>query len=245
MFVPPTGPGVPAANATDAWTSATTSCRQAKNYVADLRVSGRAGTQSIPGLSVQTALTSDGDIYMSATASGRSIFLLSGTAREATLWLRREDRAVVAPPGAIIEAILGVALPPDRLLSVFSGCITRAFDVTSSTQHDRVLAIQTPDARVYLEPVAAGWRTRAGEVEGFSVELERKTSQWPEKVWIQTAAGRTPAARLNISVSDAEANGTIPPNVFTPPAGAGRAASMTIEELRSSYAWKERGSSPR
>ena len=244
MFVPPAGPGVPAANASDAWASATTNCRQSQTYKGRLHVSGRAGDQRIWPLAVDTGLTSDGAIYMSATTSGQSIFVLAGTARQATLWLRREDRAVVAEPGAIIEAILGVPLPPDRLLSVLTGCITRTFDVTSSAQHNSILTIQTPDARVYLERDAVGWRARAGEVDGFSVELVGKSSALPEKVWIRTASGRSPEARLDVKVSEAETNSVIPASLFTPPAGAARAQPMKLEELRLSGG-KERGSTPR
>lgn len=244
MFIPPAGPGVPASNATEAWASATTACRQSQNYKAILHVSGRAGGDSLWPLAVETALTSDGSIYMSATTSGQSIFVLSGTATQSTLWLRREDRAVVAPPGAIIEAMLGVALPPDRLLSVLTGCITRTFDVTSSAQHNSLLTVQTSDARVYLEQFAAGWRARAGDVDGFSVELGRKKSALPENVWIRSATGRTPQASLDVKVSDAETNSTIPESFFTPPAGAARAQPMKLEELRFSGG-KDRGSVPR
>jgi hypothetical protein len=244
MFVPPAGPGVPAANAADAWASATSACRQSQNYKAILHVSGRAGDERLWPLAVETALTSDGAIYMSATTSGQSIFVLSGTAKESTLWLRREDRAVVAPPGAIIESMLGVALPPDRLLSVLTGCITRTFDVTSSAQHNSILAIHTSDARVYLEQLATGWRARAGDVDGFSVELGRKGSPLPENVWIRTAAGRSPQASLDVKVSEAETNSTIPASFFAPPPGAARAQPMKLEELRFSGG-KDRGSSPR
>jgi len=244
MFVPPAGPGVPAANASDAWSSATTACRQSQNYKALLHVSGRAGDQGLWPFAVETALTSDGAIYMHATTSGQSIFVLSGTAKQSTLWLRKEDRAVVAAPGAIIEAILGVPLPPDRLLSVLTGCITRSFDVTSSVEHHSILTIQTADARVYLDRDQAGWRARAGEVDGFSVELGRKGSELPQNVWIRTAAGRSPEARLDVKVSEAETNSTIPASFFTPPAGAARAQPMKLEELRFSGG-KERGSAPR
>lgn len=244
MFVPPAGPGVPAAGASDAWTSATATCRQSQNYKALLHVSGRAGDDRLWPLAVETALTSDGAIYMSATTSGQSIFVLAGTARQATLWLRRQDRAVVAAPGAIIEAMLGVPLPPDRLLSVLTGCITRTFDVTSSAQHNSLLAIQTADARVYLERDATAWRARAGDVDGFSVELASKGSALPEKVWIRTAAGRSPEARLDVKVSEAETNSTIPASFFAPPAGAARAQPMKLEELRFSGG-KERGPAPR
>jgi len=244
MFVPPAGPGVPASNAAEAWASATAPCRQTQNYKAILHVSGRAGDESLWPLAVETALTSDGSIYMSATTSGQSIFVLSGTVKQSTLWLRRQDRAVVAAPGAIIEAMLGVALPPDRLLSVLTGCITRSFDLTSSAQHNSILTVQTPDARVYLESDATGWRARAGDVDGFSVELGRKGNTLPQNVWIRTAAGRSPQARLDVKVSDAETNTTIPASVFTPPAGAARAQPMKLEELRFSGG-KDRGSDPR
>lgn len=240
MFVPPTGVGSAVIDAGAAWASATSGCRNAQSYSAALRLSGRAGAQRIWPLAIETAVTSDQSIYMSATVAGRSVFVLAGSAGRATLWLRHEQRVVTAPPADIIDAILGVSIPPDRLLAVLTGCVTRAFDVSAAAQYGRVLTIATPDARVHLDRRPSAWQTRAGEVEGFVVEFARESSSFPQKIWIRSTPGREPRASIDVSVSDAEINGSVPPAVFTPPAGAAGAQPMTIEELRAAGPWKER-----
>lgn len=241
MFMPPAGPGTPVVDAADSWAAATAGCRGARSYTAALRISGRAGDQRIwPPLAVDTAVTADQSIYMGATVAGRSIFVLAGSVDRATLWLRREERVVTAPPAEIIEAMLGVSLPPGRLLAIFTGCLTREATMTAAARYGRTLAIDTPDGRVHLVQRDAGWQTRAGEAEGFTVEFARETSSFPQKIWIWSVPGREPRATLDITVSDAEVNGRVPAGVFAPPPGAAGAQPMTIEELRSAGPWKDR-----
>jgi hypothetical protein len=191
-------------------------------------------------MAVDTAVTADQSIYMGATVAGRSIFVLAGSANRATLWLRREHRVVTAPPAEIIDAVLGVSLPPERLLAIFAGCLTRDVTLTAAAQHGRLLTIDTPDGRIYLERGAAGWQTRAGEAEGFLVEFARETSSFPQKIWIQSAPGRQPQVTLAITVSDLEINGSVPPAVFSLPAAAAGAERMTIDELRAAGPWRDR-----
>lgn len=240
MFAPPSGPGTPVVDAAGSWAAATAGCRGAKSYAAALRMSGRVGDQRIwPPIAVDTAVTADHSIYMGATVAGRSIFLLAGSVDRATLWLRREQRVVTAPPAEIIEAILGISLPPGRLLAIFTGCLTRDATMTAAARYGRLLTIDTPDGRVHLERRDAGWQTRAGEAEGFIVEFARETSSFPQKIWIRSVPGREPRAALDITVSDVEVNGRVPPAVFEAPAGAAAAQPMTIEELRSAGPWKD------
>ena len=204
-------------------------------------MSGRAGSQRIWPLAVETAVTAD-RIYMSATHSGQPVFVLAGSASDATLWLRRNDpeRVVKAPAGAIVDAILGLSVPPERLLAVLTGCVTRAFDVVSAVEYDGLLGIGTADARVFLQRIGAAWRPRAGVLEGFTVEFGWESSPLPARVWIQSTPGREPRASVTLTVSDAAVDEPIPATVFTAPAGASRAEPMTLEELRSVGAWKER-----
>jgi hypothetical protein len=241
MFAPPAGPGVPVANPEAAWTEATRGCGAARTYSAAMRVSGRAGEQRIWPLALDVAVAVDRSIYMGATVAGRSIFVLAGTAGQATLWLRREERSVTAPPADILEAILGIPLPPERLVALFTGCVTTDQVVSAASQRGRVMTIDTTDARVHLERRDSGWQTRAGESEGFVVEFARESSSFPQKIWIRSAAGREPRVAIDVTVSDLEVNGAIPPRVFSPPAGAAAAQPMTIEELRAAGPLKHRG----
>lgn len=232
IFVPPTGPGV-VTDASEAWTAATASCKTAQHYSAELKISGRAASQRIWRLTIDTAVTPT-QIYMGARVSGQPIFVLAGSAKEATLWLRPEQRVVKAPAGDIIEAILGLAIPPDRLLSLLTGCATRSLDITTATSHNGIVAVQTADARVFIERQGTAWRTRGAEAEGFRVEFLWKTGALPEKVWIESTPGREPSASLDISVVDPTISDPIPATVFDSPSGAASAEPMTLDELRTS-----------
>jgi hypothetical protein len=176
-------------------------------------------------------------IYMGATFSRQPIFVLAGSAKDATLWLRPEQKAVKAPAGEIIEAILGLPMPPDRLLSLLTGCATRSLAVTAATSHNGIVAVQTADARVFIERQGTAWRTRGAEAEGFRVEFLWKTGTLPEKVWIRSTPGREPAASLDVSVADPTISDPIPASIFNPPSGAAAADAMTIDELRS---WRKK-----
>jgi len=235
IFVPPAGPGV-VTDASEAWTAATASCKSAQHYSADLKISGRAASQRIWRLEVETAVTPT-QIYMGARFSGQPIFLLAGSAKDATLWLRPEQKAVKAPAGEIIEAILGLPMPPDRLLALLTGCATRSLDVTAATSHNGIVAVQTPDARVFLQRQGTVWRTLGAEAEGFRVEFLWKVGTLPEKVWIRSTPGREPSASLDISVTDPTITDPIQASVFNPPSSAASAEPMTLDELRS---WRKK-----
>jgi hypothetical protein len=166
--------------------------------------------------------------------------VLAGTAKEATLWLRREQRAAKAPAGDIIEAILGLPMPPDRLLALLTGCATRSLEVISATSHGGIVAVQTADARVFIQKQGTVWRTLGAEAEGFRVQFSWKTTALPEKVWIRSTPGREPFASLDVSVVDPTISDPIDASVFKPPSGAASAEPMTLEELRSAGSWRKK-----
>ena len=91
VFVAPAGPGVPAPEAPAAWAEATAGCRSARSFAAALSVSG-AWAERVWPVAIEAAVTADQSIYLSATAVGNAVFVLAGTADQATLWLRRDNR---------------------------------------------------------------------------------------------------------------------------------------------------------
>lgn len=231
MFRPPAGPGLPAPDAPAAWQEATKTCSGARSFVAALRVSGRTADDRFPTISVDAAVTDQGSIYLSATHTGRSLFLLAGGAERATLWLREDNRAVTDAPAAIIDAMLGVGLSPARLLAVLTGCAARSLDVKQAERFGRLLRVETPDAVVYLEQQHGAWQTRAAQVDGFTVQYDRDGTSVPQRIVITADPGRPPA-RLDVRVSQAELNRELEARFFTPPAGAAAADPMSIDELR-------------
>ena len=171
MFVPPAGPGTPVTYAAAAWTEATANCRNARSYAAAARASGKFGAERLWPIGIDVAVTSDQSIYLAANAVGRSLFVLAGTANTATLWLRQEERVVTAAPAEIMDAIVGVPITPDRLLGVLTGCVARSFAITRAALHGSLLAVDTADARLYLEQSNGQWRTRAASTDAFVVEF--------------------------------------------------------------------------
>jgi hypothetical protein len=238
IFVPPSGPGVPVVGSDQAWAEATGRCRSAASYAATIRLSGRAGDQGIPTLTLEAAVTDAADIYLGARAAGRPIFLLAGEGGQAALWLRREHRVVHGTPEAIIDALAGVRIDPRRLLAVLAGCIARDMTPRSTSGHGRLVRVETPDAVVYLERRSGVWQTRAGEADGLLIEFARDGATLPSRIWIWSRPPGAPPARVEISLVEGEINGLVPRQVFLLPDGAASAVPMTIEELRASGTWR-------
>lgn len=244
IFVPPAGPGAPAPDAGAAWASATANCRTVKSYVGALGLSGRVGRQRILGVSVESAVTSAGEIYLGATVSGSPVFVLAGTSERATLWLRRDNRVVTAPAADIVEALTGVRLDTTRLLAVLSGCATVAADVDggAAAQVGRLVRVATADGAVYLEKRKDRWTTRAAEVDGLTVEYAWSDAAYPADVWLWSDPKVPPVAALHLSVNDRRVNDPVPATFFRPSEGALAAVPMTIEELRQAGPLRERSS---
>jgi hypothetical protein len=232
LFVAPAGPGTPAPEAASAWDQASRGCREARSFTAALQASGRVAGARLWPIAIQAAVTKDQSIYLSASASGTSLFVLAGTDNRATLWLRREHRVITAAPGEIMDAIVGVSLSPDQLLAALTGCGTRSTGVSQAARHGNLLSIDTTDARVYLESNASVWRTKAAETGAFILEFGWGTGSLPADLWIWSAPNRQPAASLHLSVSDGEINGAIPAGVFLVPSAASTATPITLDELR-------------
>jgi len=246
IFVPPAGPGAPAADAATAWAQATAACRDVKSYVGALGLSGKVGSQRIWRVSIESAVTAAREIYLGATVSGRPVFLLAGTDERATLWLRGDDdRAVTAPAADIVEALIGVRLDARRVLAVLSGCATLTPDVDTGVarQVGRLVRVATGDGAVYLEKRTERWTTRAAEVDGETDEYAWKEGPYPADVWFWSdPKSPPPAASLHLSVNDLRVNDPVPASFFRPSEGALRATPMTIEELRKAGPLRERAS---
>ena len=241
MFVPPAGPGEPLQDASAVWDAATKDCRDLRSLVSSLRVSGHVGDARVWPLTVEAAVLSNQSIYLGATASGRPIFLLTGSNARATLWLRTDDRAVTGPLSEILRTLMGVSLGIDDMLNVLSGCPARGGDGTQAMRHGALATIESGAGRAFLEQRAGEWNVRAIERTGFTAEFVPPGRSVPQDIWLWSGAGTTPAA-LHLTVTERDLNREIPADFFRVPEGAQAARPMTLEELASM--WKNRVPSP-
>jgi hypothetical protein len=158
------------------------------------------------------------------------VFVLRGSADEATIVLPRDGRVATGSAEAILDALVGIPLSPARLLAVLTGCVSIQPAVDMAEQIGSMGRVRTEDAEVYLVRTAEGWRVRAGAFDGFTVDYRRFASGGPADIAIRSTAGRHPAVDLSLRVVVVE---TTPraPSVFVPvvPSGAER---ITIDVLR-------------
>ena len=241
MFVPPAGPGEAAPDASAVWSEATKDCGDVRSLVSSMRVSGRIGEARVWPLTVDAAVLPGQSIYLSATASGRPVFLLAGSTSRATLWLRTDNRAITADPAAILHALIGFSLSADEMLGVLSGCVARGATVTSASRHGTMTTIETGAGRAFVEQRAGRWTVRAFASPNLTAEFVPPGRSIPQDIWMWSGAGAA-AASLHLSVTEARTNGTVPPDVFRVSDAALAASPMTLEELASM--WKNRGPTP-
>src|SRR5688572_31206521 len=96
LYVPPTGPGVPFAEAATVWQTVAARCPDAKSFAAEITVSGWLGEprERLPRFTAHGALTRDDDIYLEIPAPGRSVLQMAGRAGQAVFLLPRDERVL-------------------------------------------------------------------------------------------------------------------------------------------------------
>ena len=233
MFVPPAGPGAPAADAAPAWDTATAECRTVTSFAPTLRLSGRVAGARVPGLTVLGAVTSDGGIRLQATAASRTIFELAGTNDRATLFWREDNKVATARAEELVDALVGLKLGADALLPILTGCMTRAQSMSSAAQYGAQIAISTESGRVFLRQERAGWRAFYGEVQGLAVQYTRGETPWPKEVLLEAQRGSPSEVRLTLRIDqESIVNPPLGPDTFTLNVPAS-AMTMSLDELRS------------
>jgi outer membrane biogenesis lipoprotein LolB len=198
-FVQPAGPATPLADASAAWDAATQDCRAIRTYHQELRLSARIDGRGFPAVTVGLALDDTEQIGLGAFAMGQPLFRLGGTSDRAVLWLREGNRVVTGQAAAMVEALVGVGLGPERLLAIVSGCITRA-DAERAERVGELVRVFAGDTTVYLEAVDGGWRPRAGLFDRLVVDYQRYDAALPRRILIRSETGREPAVALTLQV---------------------------------------------
>jgi hypothetical protein len=134
--------------------------------------------------------------------------------------------------------LTGIALGPDELLRIVSGCVG-AGEPRGGSQFSGGWYAVTLDgpATVLLRRPAGAWRVEGGSLEGVGIEYRAFESGRPSRVrlrrplpGVEPAPG-TPTANLTLAISQVEINVDLPPNAFTVDVPAD-AVPLTLDELR-------------
>jgi hypothetical protein len=231
----PTGAGTPAADFETTLKTALNRCGEIQTFSAELALSGHARSQPIRGHVI--AGFAPAALRLEAVApSGTPAFILVANGSGARLLLPRDHRLVEGARAAeILEALVGIALGPDDLRGLLSGCLkaTVAGAAARAYGTDWLVVELTGGGDLYLHRTADhAWRPVAGHVEGLMVEYSELGTEVPGHVRIRSVSGSRAEVDLSIGLSQVDVNGDLPPDklvaLSVPPA----TSPMSLEELK-------------
>lgn len=229
----PADPGTPLPDFAQVHAAVSMACAGVRTMTAELRLSGRAGDQRIRGPLV-AGFERPASMRLEAVGPfGRRVFTLAARDGSATLLFDSEGRVLQdAPPEAILEALTGVRLAPADLQAVLTGCIVPSPRALAGRVHGNGWASidLAPDAVVYLQQAAGAWRLRAARRDGWQIEYETGTGQFPERVRLRSTSPDLPVD-LTTEISQIETNIEIDPAAFRVDVPAD-ARPLSLEDLR-------------
>ena len=235
----PEGPGTPApAAAASAYAEATDQCRRVRTMTASLSLSGRAADTRLR-LRVDAGLAEPGQVRLeglSPVPFGRPVFILvspEGRSADATLVFPR-DRRVISEGSAeaIIEALTGIALTPDELRTILSGCGLGAGVPSSGRAYDGGwMALEQDGSTSWLRQADGAWRTRAVVRGPLEIRYDEFDSFRPSRIRLRTSSTAAIPADITLRVSDVDINVPLGPDVFRVNVPEG-SIPMTVAELR-------------
>lgn len=239
----PAGTAGPDPSALEAFASATTACRGFRSLSGELSLSGRAAGERIRGR-VIAGLEAGGSVRLEGVAPfGPPVFILAGTAENATLLLPREHRVLKdTPVAAVLERLTGLALGADDLRLLVSGCLADNAAPTEGRKWPGGWQAVTlgPDRVAYLRRQQGRPVVVAADYGPWHVDYAEHLSGYPRVVRVRRlrqgfgAQGPEGGAITDVTarVGELEVNTTINPLAFTLEVPSD-ADPMTLDELRS------------
>jgi hypothetical protein len=204
-----------------------------RTVTAELSLSGRAGGQRLNGRAL-VGFAKPAAMRLEGVAPfGAPAFILASDGKTATLLLPRDNR-VVRRAGAdqILGALTGIALAPDDLLAILTGCVTTATGAVAGRLYgDRWASIDLADgSTMYLRREEQRWQIRAGRHRGWRLEYPAWVGGFPQVVRLvsEGAGGNVDVATR---IGQLEANAPLDTAAFAvnvPP----NAIDISVEELR-------------
>ena len=196
-------------------------------------MSGRAAGERIRGR-VIAGLEAGGSVRLEGVAPfGPPVFILAGTAEQATLLLPREHRVLKdTAVAAVLERLTGLALSADDLRLMVSGCLADNAAPTAGRQWPGGWQAVTlgPDRVAYVRLQQGRPVVVAADYGPWHVDYAEHLSGFPRVVRVRRALDAT--TDVTARVGELEVNTTINPLAFTL-AVPSDADPMTLDELRS------------
>jgi hypothetical protein len=234
----PTGPGTPAPDYAPAFATALVRCHDVRTLSAELALSGHAGAQRLRGRVL--AGFAPGALRLEAVAPGGSpAFILVADDSRGRLLLPRDRRVLDgAAPADILDALVGIALGPDDLRALLSGCVKASAEPAGARAYgtEWIVVDLTGGGAVYLRRGADGtWRIAAGSYGGLQVEYGELVREVPVHLQIRSSntAGRSDVD-LAIDLSQVEVNGDLPRDQLVALAIPPGTSPITLDQLRRS-----------
>ena len=229
----PTDPGNPLADFERIHQQATSACSGVRTLTAELALSGRAGGRALHGRAIAGFARPDSLRLEGVAPLGPPAFILAGRGDAATLLLPRENRVLRGARAAdILGALTGVALAPEDLQGVLTGCVASIPGATGGRLHQNGWAsIDLPgDATLFLKRIDAGWQPRAARRPGWRIDYPQWQGAFPHTVRLRSADPMVDVD-FTAAVSQLETSVAIDPAAFTVTVPAD-ALPLTIAELR-------------
>jgi outer membrane lipoprotein-sorting protein len=234
----PTGPGLPATDAVEAFQQATAACRRVSSLSAELAVSGSAGQQRLRGR-VLAGLAAPDSVYLDAAAPfGASLFMYAAREGRATLLLPRDRRVLIGgDPAAVLEAVTGVPLDAADLRWALTGCAPAADPASGAAFGERWRSVTLGSAVTYLhrESSSAAWRlvsvvTDPGGQQGWRADYADFADGLPRTVRLISGDGGR-RFNLRLALSQVETNPALEASIFVLRV-PDDAVAVTLDEIR-------------
>jgi outer membrane biogenesis lipoprotein LolB len=248
----PAGPTTPDPTAIEAFTQATKQCIGLKTMTAELRLSGRAGSEKLRG-TLHTGLAAPASVRFEAVAPfGQPFFILAGRDNRATLLLPREQRVLAdAAVADVLEHITGLRLTANDLRLILSGCLAesavpsdgrswpggwRAVTLTDSTASKSEPSSSSPqqatapEMTAYMKTINGVPLVVAADRGPWHIDYSNHQNGWPRRVRIRSATNV--GIDITATLEQIEINTEVDERAFVVDVPAG-AAPMTLDHLRS------------
>ncbi len=183
---------------------------------AEIALSGRVAARKIRGRAL-IGLREPSSIRLEGLAPfGAPLFILAANGETTTLLLPRENRALTGkPPGAVLEALTGVDLAPADLLSIMSGCVSRAA-AAKGRAYGEWAAIDLEDGTtIWLKPRSNASHILAGTRNGLRVEYADAGPGGSSRVRLSIESDPARRVDLFLELSQVDKNVPLGPDAFT------------------------------